>query len=69
VKALTSQTMTSANTLALFPTLFVIFLSYVTPGYLDPLFETSTGTFILRAAAGLNFVGWILCRQMAVVKL
>jgi len=69
VKALTSQTMTSANTLALFPTLFVIFLSYVTPGYLDPLFETTTGTFILRAAAGLNFVGWILCRQMAVVKL
>lgn len=69
VKALTAQTMTSANMLALFPSIFMLFLSYVTPGYLDPLFETTTGMFLLRAAFCLNVVGWMLCRKMAVVRL
>lgn len=69
VKTLTSQTTTSANMLAAFPTVFALFLSYMTPGYLDPLFDTSTGTFIIRAAVVLNIVGWLLCRQMAIVKL
>lgn len=69
VETLVSQTMTSANVLAMFPAIFAIFLSYITPGYLAPLFETSTGSLIIRAAVVLNITGWLLCRQMAVVKL
>jgi len=68
VVALVAQTKTSANILGLFPSVFMVGMTFLTPGYLDPLWDTETGNMILQSVAALNVVGWVLCRRMAVVK-
>jgi len=70
VDAIVSQTKLSSNVLALFPPLFLLVISFLSPGYLDPLFSpTGPGRLVLLAAAILTVAGWILCRRLTRVQI
>jgi len=68
VKAIVSQTSSSANVLATFPLLFMGLISFAAPGYLDPLFEPGTGRIVLIAAAFLTVFGWGMCRRLTAIE-
>lgn len=68
VRALTAQTAISANVLALFPPVFVVFLNFFNPGYLEPLYTPGVGQWILGTAFTLTFVGWYFCRRLTEIK-
>jgi tight adherence protein B len=70
VDAIVSQTKLSSNVLALFPPIFVVVISFLSPGYLDPLFlPTGPGRVVLFTAAGLTVAGWLLCRRLTRVDI
>jgi len=65
VKALTAQSMMSANVLLVVP--FALFgLMYTqSPGFLEPMIAHPVGSKVLIAAAGMAIGGWLLCRKIA----
>jgi len=68
VQAVVSQTKLSANILALFPFLFLGFISYAAPDYMAPLY-TESGRGVLFTAFIFTFVGWTLCRRLTQVEI
>jgi tight adherence protein B len=69
VDAIVSQTRLSANFLALMPAGFMILINFISPNYLNPLFEPGAGQTVLLTAGVLTLVGWALCRQLTAVKI
>lgn len=67
VKALTAQSMMSANILVVVPFLIVGMMSVIQPEFVAPLFETPAGNNILTAAGVMTILGWFVCRKVAKV--
>ena len=69
VGVLVAQTSASANVLAMFPLIFAGLISFVAPGYLNPMIESPNGRLALYVAAGLTVGGWWISRRIAVIKI
>jgi tight adherence protein B len=65
VKALTAQSMMSANILVVVPFVIVGMMSAIQPEFTAPLFENPLGQKMLMAAGVMTILGWMLCRKMA----
>jgi tight adherence protein B len=64
IKILSAEMKLSANILVLLP-FFVALVLYVTsPGYLNILFETTTGNFLILGQLALMAVGYYILRRM-----
>ncbi len=69
IMALSSEAIASASIIAALPPLVATGLYFVSPGYLDPLFETDTGQGYLTFALGWMFCGVMVMRQMINFKI
>lgn len=67
VKSLVAQVKLQADLLALLPLVFLGGLSFLAPGYLEPLGEPP-GIYFLYACGLVVPVGWVLCRRIASVR-
>jgi tight adherence protein B len=65
VKALTAQSMMSANVLLVVP--FGLFLLMYTqsPGFMEPMVAHPIGSKVLMGAGIMAVVGWLMCRKIA----
>ncbi len=69
IMALSSEAIASAGIIAALPPLVATGLYFVSPGYLDPLFETKTGNHMLMGALFWMFCGVMVMRQMINFKI
>ncbi len=69
IMALSSEAIASASIIACLPPLVATGLFFASPGYLDPLFETSTGNSMLMGALFWMFCGVMVMRQMINFKI
>lgn len=69
VMALSSEAIASASIIAALPPLVATGLYFVSPGYLDPLFETSTGKNMLMGALFWMSCGVMVMKQMINFKI
>ena len=64
LKALTGETRVTAWVLSLVPILVLVAVLIASPGYLNPMIESSSGRFALGVAAGMQLLGLYLIRRM-----
>lgn len=64
IRALTSEGRMTSYVLGSLPIILLIVLYFITPGYLDPLFETSTGRFVLGLALSMIGLAFYIVRRM-----
>ena len=69
VMALSSEAIASASIIACLPPLVATGLYFVSPGYLDPLFEEEFGNYLLMGALFWMFCGVVVMRQMINFKI
>ena len=67
VKALTAQSMMSANVLVIVPFAIVGMMSAIQPSFTAPLFEHPIGQKLLMAAVGMTLLGYAICRKITQV--
>jgi len=65
VKALTAQSMMSANVLLVVPFALFLLMYNQSPDFINPMIESETGFKVLIGAAVMAFSGWLLCRKIA----
>ena len=65
----TAQAQLSARVVSVMPFVLVALLSLMSPGYLDPFFESATGWALLGLALGLELAGVVAVRRMLHVEL
>jgi tight adherence protein B len=65
VKALTAQSMMSANILVVVPFGIAAMMYCLSPGFMDPMLASHGGRIALGAAFAMALMGWIVCRRMA----
>ncbi len=68
VGVLTAQSKLTATVVSVLPFVMAAALQYLSPGYLDPLFQSGLGKFLLTGALVLMVFGAYLMRKMATVK-
>lgn len=64
VRAVSQEAKSSAAIIGAIPLLIVLALYFLNPGYLAPLFTTSTGNMLLWGAGIWMFIGILVMRQM-----
>lgn len=64
IRALTSEGRMTSYVLGSLPIILLIVLYFITPGYLDPLFETDTGRFVLGMALTMIATAFYIVRKM-----
>lgn len=64
VKSLTAEGRISAIVMGLLPLVMGLLLMSISPGYLNPLFETSTGKLMVGGSAGLGGVGFLWLQRL-----
>lgn len=69
MRTYTAQGRMSALILGLLPIAFMLIISMLSPGYLDPLFTQKAGHLILALALFLQIVGFIIIRKIVRIKL
>ena len=69
VNALTAEGRVSAIVLGLLPFGIGLFIMGANPGYLDPLFEETMGTFMLVGAAILMAVGFYWMKKTIEIEI
>jgi tight adherence protein B len=58
----------SKRVLVVLPFILLVVMSVINPGYMEPLFNTSTGTrLLILAAAGMTMGVWLMNR-LSVLK-
>ena len=68
VRVMTAQTQMSKRVLLALPFVMLVLLSLLNPSYMDPLFSTTAGNYLLAfGAAGLALGAWVMSR-MAVLR-
>lgn len=67
VKSLTAEGRISAIVMGALPLVMGLMLMSISPGYLNPLFETSTGKLMIGGSAGLGVVGFIWLQRIVKV--
>jgi tight adherence protein B len=68
VKALTAQSMMSANVLLVVPFVIFMLMYHQTPGFLEPMIADPVGSKVLMGAAAMAITGWLICRKIADVE-
>ncbi len=68
LRTYTAQGRMSAWILGTLPIAFVLIISSMSPGYLTPLFESSSGHWLLGIAITLQLVGFIAIRKIVAIK-
>ena len=64
VKALTAEGRMSAIMLVIMPPALMLAMTFLSPGYLSPLFHETVGKFMLGAGAFLMVTGWFWMQKM-----
>ena len=68
VKALASEGIATGWVLGSMPVVMALLLSWITPGYLSPLFDTQLGHTVLGITVGVAAMGILIVRQMINMK-
>jgi len=68
IKVLTTQSRLTGFIVALLPLILGLALELLSPGYMEPLFQTDLGKMLLVLAAGLQVLGVFLMKKMTEVK-
>ena len=63
LKTQTAQAKLSAQIVSVMPFLLIAVFSMVSPGFLDPFFESALGLLLLAAAAGMQVAGVLAVRR------
>ena len=69
IAALTAEGRLSAGILILLPPALGIIVSRMSPGYMDPLFQTHTGLMLLAGAGGAMVLGILVIRKLLAVQI
>ncbi len=68
VSVLTAQSKLTATVVSLLPFVMAALLQYLSPGYLNPLFQSELGKLLLAGSLILMAIGAIMMRKMATVN-
>ncbi|MBC7998199.1 MAG: type II secretion system F family protein [Leptolyngbya sp.] len=68
VTVLTAQSRMTGTIVSLLPFVMAVSLHYLSPGYLNPLLETSLGKLLLTGSLCLMLLGALIMRRMSTVK-
>ena len=68
IQAMTAQGLTQGIIITLVPIALLIVFSFVNPGYIKPLFNTTLGLIILAVMFGLQIIGGITIRKIVKIK-
>jgi tight adherence protein B len=68
VRIITAQTQFSKKILLALPILLLIILNIMNPSYMEPMFNTPRGQFMLGIMFILMLVGWWVMNKMSVIK-
>jgi tight adherence protein B len=68
VKTLTAQGRLSRWVLTLLPLVLALVLTVVNPGYLDPLFATNTGRFLLILSVVMITAGSLVIKRIVQIE-
>lgn len=69
IKALSAEARMGAMIIGCLSPMLMLIIFFVSPGYLDPLFTTSTGKFALGVGAVMMFIGITVMRRMIRFKI
>lgn len=69
IDAMSTEAKSSAAIIGSLPALIMIAITAMSPGYLDPLFETTMGHFLLGGSAFWMLCGVLVMRQMINMKI
>jgi tight adherence protein B len=65
VKALTAQSMMSANILVVVPFAIFLMMRFINPKFLEPMLASEVGRMMIGLAGVLTVLGWWVCRRVA----
>lgn len=68
IEAMTAQGLTQGIILTLVPIGLLVIFSFVNPGYIKPLFNTTLGLIVLAMVFGLQIIGGITIRKIVKIK-
>lgn len=68
VKTMTAQGKASAMVLGMLPIGLMLILSFISPGYMNPMFQTSIGKTMLMVAAVMEITGFFIMMKMTDIK-
>jgi len=68
VRAITAMGRMSANILAVWPLIMIGAIYLVNPSYIEPLWTEEAGRSLVLIAAIMIFIGYVVCRRMAEIK-
>ena len=68
IKTQTSQAQMSGLVLGLAPVVITILLSLFNPKYMEPLFKTQIGNFILFIAFFMSFMGFLIIQKITKIR-
>ncbi len=69
IDAISTEAKASASIIGSLPILIMLGISAVSPGYMDPMLETTTGNFLLGGSALWMLCGILVMRQMINMKI
>jgi tight adherence protein B len=68
VRAITAMGRMSANILAVWPLVMIGAIYLVNPTYIEPLWAEDAGRMLVFIATIMIFIGYVICRRMAEIK-
>ena len=69
IKVFTAQGRFSAIIISALPVGFAVIISFINPGYLEPLFVTKAGHIMLGAGVLMEIMGFLIIRKVTQIKL
>ncbi len=69
VKAITASGRTTGTIIGLMPVAITLILNVASPGYMDPMFQTSGGRIAIGVGIALEVVGLLVIRKLITIKL
>jgi len=68
IRVITAQTQFSKRILIAMPIVLLMILNTMNPDYMDPMFTTTTGQFMLATMLFCILIGWWIMNKMSVIK-
>jgi len=68
VRVLTAQTKLSARVLIVMPILLFLLLNIISPEYMEPLYNTSTGRYMLAGTIASVLLGWWVMKRLSELR-
>ena len=69
IKTITAQKMLEARIISLMPLIIVVFLNIVSPGYLQPMYDSIAGNLIMTLALGMIASSYYIMSKLSEVDL